>query len=549
MKTLSLWTLMLGAVMMLVAQEKQDSAVIAKIRDEGMNRSQARQILSWVADVYGPRLTGSVNYNRSAEWAKRTLSEWGLENAHLEAWGPFGRGWQLKKYSATLIGRQSQPVVSYPKAWSPGLGPKEVEGEVVYVNAESDSALDSYKGRLKGKFVLTGKPSDIKAYFTAPATRIADSTLLQLANADAPARRGGGRPQFQQSDRQKQEALLNYKKWQLFMKENVAAVLTSAPTTRSEGGAVWVMGATVPVHPDTPYTSPSRVPSYKKDAPKIPVQVEVGNEHFNRMLRMLEKGEKLRLAMTLDVEWTSQKDDSSYNVIAELPGTDLKDEVVMIGGHLDSWHGGTGATDNGTGVTACMEAMRILKASGAKPRRTIRVALWGGEEQGLLGSRAYVEKHFGKRDSLTPAAEKFSVYFNNDNGTGRVRGIYMQGNEALRSSFRSWLAPFNDLGAATVSVSNTGGTDHQAFDGVGLPGFQFIQDPIEYGSRTWHSTNDVWDRAQEEDMKQAAVLMAAFAYNAAMMDRKIPRKEPSPRTRGMGYDEEWGCGYDHLHEH
>ncbi|KAB2923033.1 MAG: peptidase M28, partial [Bacteroidetes bacterium] len=191
MKTLSLWTLMLGAVMMLVAQEKQDSAVIAKIRDEGMNRSQARQILSWVADVYGPRLTGSVNYNRSAEWAKRTLGEWGLENAHLEAWGPFGRGWQLKKYSATLIGRQSQPVVSYPKAWSPGLGPKEVEGEVVYVNAESDSALDSYKGRLKGKFVLTGKPSDIKAYFTAPATRIADSTLLQLANADAPARRGG----------------------------------------------------------------------------------------------------------------------------------------------------------------------------------------------------------------------------------------------------------------------------------------------------------------------------------------------------------------------
>lgn len=532
-----------------VAQHQPDSAMMAKIRHEGMNNSQAREILSWVADVYGPRLTGSVNYNRSAEWAKNRMTEWGLSNAHLEAWGPFGRGWQLKKYSATLTGKQNQPLVSYPKAWSPGLAKKELEADVVYLSAESDSALETFKGKLKGKYVLLGKQSDVKAYFDPPAERYTDSSLLELANAAPAAPREGRRPRYQQSPQQKQLALLNYKKWELLTKENVAAVLTSSPTTRSEGGAVGVMGAIVPTHPDTPYASPYRVASYKSKAPKIPPQIEVGNEHFNRMIRMIEKGEKLKITMTLDVEWTSQKDDSSYNVIAEIPGTDLKDEVVIIGGHLDSWHGGTGATDNGTGVTACMEAMRILKAVGAQPRRTIRIALWGGEEQGLLGSRAYVEKHFGKRDSLKPAADKFSAYFNNDNGTGRVRGIYLQENEPLRSAFRSWLKPFKDLGASTVTASNTGGTDHQAFDGVGLPGFQFIQDGIEYFSRTWHSTNDVWDRSQEEDMKQAAILMAVFAYNTAMLDEKLPRKVPSPPTRGMGYDEEWGCGYDHLHEH
>lgn len=528
----------------LVAQNKVDSTVMANIRDEGLNRSQARELLSWVADVYGPRLTGSVNYNRATEWAMNTMNGWGLSNVHRESWGPFGRGWQLKKYSATLIGKQNQPLNSYPKAWSPGLGNKDIEAEVVYVNAETDSALKTYEGTLKGKFVLIGKPSDIKAYFTPPASRLSDSSLLVLANSE-PARERGDRYNRRQTPQQKESALLNYKKWQLFTKEKVAAVLTSSATTRSEGGAVWVMGATVPTHPDTPYTSPYRVASYKSNAPKIPAQIEVGNEHFNRMVRMIEKGEKIKIAMSFDVEWTSQKDDSSYNVIAEIPGTDLKDEVVMIGGHLDSWHGGTGATDNGTGVSACMEAMRILKTIGAQPRRTIRVALWGGEEQGLLGSRAYVDRHFGKRDSLKPEAEKFSAYFNNDNGTGKVRGIYMQGNESLRSIFRSWLSPFTDLGASTLAVSNTGGTDHQAFDGVGLPGFQFIQDQIEYGSRTWHSTNDVWDRSQDEDMKQAAVLMAAFAYNAAMMDEKLPRKEPSPRAPGVGYDEEWGSGHDH----
>lgn len=531
----------------LLAQEKVDTAVISKIRDEGMNRSQAREILSWIADVYGPRLTGSPEYNASANWAMNRLNEWGLANAHLESWGPFGRGWRLKKYSAAIVGKQYQPLASYPKAWSPGLSDDEIEADVVWLNAETDSALETFKGKLKGKFVLLGTQSYVQANFKPQATRYTDTELLELANAEP--RQPRTRYRREQTPAEKARAMLTYKKWQMMMKENVAAVLTSAPTPRSEGGAISVMGASVPSHPDTPYTSPYRIPSYKSKAPKIPPQVELGNEHFNRLLRMIEKGEKVKIAMTLDVEWTSQKDDSSYNVIAELPGTDLKDEVVMIGGHLDSWHGGTGATDNGTGVVACMEAMRILKAIGVQPRRTIRIGLWGGEEQGLLGSRAYVDRHLGLGDTLKPEGEKFAAYFNNDNGTGKVRGIYMQGNEELRPIFRAWLAPFKDLEASTLTLSATGGTDHQSFDRIGLPGFQFIQDEIEYGTRTWHSTNDVWDRSQEEDMKQAAILMAAFAYNAAMRDEKLPRKAPSPRVAGLGYDEEWGCGYDHAHEH
>jgi Zn-dependent M28 family amino/carboxypeptidase len=255
---------------------------------------------------------------------------------------------------------------------------------------------------------------------------------------------------------------------------------------------------------------------------------------------MIQKGQKLEMEMELEVEFTPV--DSAFNIIGEIPGTDLKDEVVMIGGHFDSWHAGTGATDNGTGSAVCMEAMRILESLGLKPRRTIRIGLWAGEEEGLLGSRAYVTSHFGEREGgaagmfggpsgnvkTKPEYEKFSVYFNNDNGTGKVRGVYMQGNEAARPIFRAWLEPFARTGASTLSLSNTGGTDHLSFDGIGLPGFQFIQDPIEYETRTHHSNMDVYDRAQEEDLKQAAAIMASFAYNSASRDEKFPRK-PMPQ--------------------
>lgn len=508
-----------------LAQEKIDSAAIARIKDEGMNRSQVMDILSYLTDVYGPRLTGSPEYKQAADWTRSKLASWGLQNAHLESWGPFGRGWTLRRFSANVIEPRAFPLIAYPRAWSPGTG-GEISGEVVYLSAKTDSALQTFRGKLRKKFVLFNDPRDLKAHFEPEARRQADSSLLKLANA---ASFQGGQRRFQMTPEQRAEALLNYNKWQLCEREGALAVLIAGS---GDGGTIFVGGATVPAHPDTP--SSRRVSAYGAKAPKILPQVVVAAEHYNRMVRMLQKDQRVRMEMNLDVEFV--KADSSQNIIAEFPGTDLKDEIVMVGAHFDSWHGGTGATDNGTGSAACMEALRILKTLGLQPRRTIRIGLWGGEEQGLLGSREYVKRHFGERDTggvvtLKPGAEKFSVYFNNDNGTGKVRGVYLQGNEAVRGIFRAWLAPFGALGASTLSLSNTGGTDHLSFDAVGLPGFQFIQDPIEYDTRTHHSTMDVFDRAQVEDLKQASVIMAAFAYNAAMRDEKFPRKSTAPPRR------------------
>lgn len=328
--------------------------------------------------------------------------------------------------------------------------------------------------------------------------------------------------------------------------------------SRGDGGTIFVQSAQVaPPPPDPNVTTPTRGPSpYNKDA-KITPQLVLAIEHYNRVVRMLQAGEAVKMTVDLSVAY-QDADLMGYNTIAEIPGTDLKDEVVMLGGHMDSWHSGTGATDNAAGCAVVMEAVRIIQALGLKPRRTIRIALWSGEEQGLLGSRAYVAQHFGSMQNpatsaapatgsvanagngggngngaVAPAAptlvkkadyEKLSAYFNLDNGTGKIRGVYMQGNEGVRSLFRQWLAPFKDMGANTLTISNTGGTDHLAFDAIGLPGFQFIQDEIEYDTRTHHSNQDVFDRIQADDMKQASIIMAAFVYNTAMRDEKLPRK-------------------------
>jgi len=507
-------------------QEKIDSTVIAQIRDEGMNRSQVMEYLSYLTDVYGPRLTGSPGYMAASKWAKEKLSSIGLENAHLEAWGPWGRGWTLKNYSATVFTRQNFPLISYPKAWSPGLS--ERTADLVYFDAKTDSAIETYKGKLKGKFVLISDSREIKPPFEPFAERDADSSLLKLANSDG-QRRGGGR-RFEMTPEMKQRQMMSYRKMEMCFKEEAAAILT---ISQGDGGNVFVQGASYPQHPDSGWSSGARV--YDVKAPKLIPQISVGAEHYNRLIRMIQKGEKPKLELEIDAEFN--KADSGYNAIAEIPGTDLKDEIVMIGGHFDSWQGGTGAADNATGCSVAMEAMRILKALNLKPRRTIRIGLWDAEEHGFLGSRGYITKHFAEREGgssdrdgkiiYKPEGEKFSVYFNDDNGAGKFRGIYLQGNEACRTIFRSWLKPFNDLGASTVTVANTGGTDHQAFDGYGLPGFQFIQDELDYGSRVHHAMMDVYDRCPPEDMKQAAVIMAAFAYNAAMRDEKIPRKPPA----------------------
>jgi carboxypeptidase Q len=544
---------------------KDPNDPIEKIKDEGMNRSEVMKTLSYLSDVIGPRLTASPNMKRANEWTKDQLTRWGLQNAHLEAWGPFGRGWSLRRFSAQVVEPQSIPLIAYPKAWSPGFD-APITADVVYIDAKTEADLDKYKGQLNGKIILTTAPREVAAHFDALGRRMDEKELLALADAPEP-RPGGGRPggNFQGGNNAfLAAAQLAAAKLRFFQQEGAALLIDPS---RGDGGTLFVQSATVPAPPRDPNatTPPVRpTPVYDKSAPKVTPQLVLAIEHYNRLVRMLQAGEKVRMTVDLSVNF-HDTDLMSYNTVAEIPGTDLKDEIVMLGGHMDSWHSGTGATDNGAGVSVAMEAVRIIQALGLKPRRTIRVALWSGEEEGLLGSRAYVAEHFGSMQNPAtstasgagagsgmssgngagpqqgggqsamvlvkkPEWEKLSGYFNLDNGTGKIRGVYLQGNEAIRPLFRQWLAPFKDMGATTLSISNTGGTDHLSFDGIGLPGFQFIQDEIEYDTRTHHSNQDVFDRIQADDMKQAATIMAAFIYNTAMRDDKLPRK-PAPGMR------------------
>ena len=568
---------------------------IARIKDEGMNRSQVMQTLSYLSDVIGPRLTASPNAKRANEWTRDTLSRWGLQNAHLEAWGPFGRGWTLKSFSAQVIEPQDIPLIAYPKAWSPGVkvmrevasvpDPKNkrkvaappalpkpgsvVTADVIFLDAKTEADLDKYKGQLKGKIVLISQPVEVKALFDPLGTRRDEKNLLALANANPPVPGAGfgggprGGPPMTAQERQQQQfqqAVFTAKRMNMLVDEGAAAAVDVSP--RGTGGTIFVQQATVaqPVPASIEeFRTQTRLLYYdpKAEAKMVP-QFTVAVEHYNRMIRMIQQGEKLKMTVDLQVEYQDQ-DNMGYNTIAEIPGTDLKDEIVMLGGHMDSWQAGTGATDNGAGVAVAMEAVRILQTLGLKPRRTIRIALWTGEEEGLLGSRAYVAQHFGKLEGAggqfggggggfgggggannpppklitLPEYEKLSGYFNLDNGTGKIRGVYLQGNDAVRSIFRQWLMAFRDRPnenvweAQTLTISNTGGTDHQSFDAIGLPGFQFIQDEIEYDTRTHHSNQDVFDRVQANDMKQAATIMAAFVYQTATRDEKLPRK-PAP---------------------
>ena len=512
--------------------EKVDLEMIGKIRSEGLERSQVMQTLSYLTDVIGPRLTGSPNMKAANEWTKTKMTEWGLVNAHLESWGEFGRGWSFDRASIHVVEPVPFPVIGYPKAWTPGTN-GAITSEVVFADIKTEADFEKYRGKLKGAIVLTTPMREVQAWFKAPGERLSDERLLAMANADlTPQQRPGG-PGGPPNDF-RQTMALNQKKTEFFRSEGVAVL---ADTSRGDGGTVFVQGGG---------------PRDKNAVQSLP-SITIGIEHYGRIMRILQKGIKVRMEVNIQARFYDDET-AAYNTIGEIPGTDKKDELVMLGGHLDSWHGGTGATDNAAGCAVALEAVRILKALGVQPRRTIRVALWSGEEQGLLGSRGYVSQHFASRPAppappagqqpdplagirgqqqgpltLKPEHEKFSVYFNLDNGTGKIRGVYLQGNEAARQVFRAWLAPFKDLGASTLTISNTGGTDHQAFDGVGLPGFQFIQDPVEYDTRTHHSNMDVYDRIQADDMKQASVIMAAFVYNAAMREEKFPRK-PLPAS-------------------
>jgi hypothetical protein len=522
--------------------------VIERIKDEGLNRSQVMQTLSHLTEVIGPRLTASPALKRANNWTRDKLTEWGLQNAHLEPWGPFGRGWTLKRFSAEVTEPQAFPLLAYPRAWSPGLD-APLTSEVLLVEATNEEELQKYKGQVRGKIVLAGTVRELKPKFESPGKRLSEKELLDLANAPDPAS-VPRRPFTPPSPQEIARARFNDRRTQFYYEEGAALLVGSSPS--GDGGMLqFVQSATVPQPLETPPAQ--RIAAWDPKVPKLIPQIVLSNDHYNRLARMVRQGEKVQMSVNLQVEFHDQ-DLMSYNTIAEIPGTDLKDEVVMLGGHLDSWHTATGATDNAAGVSVMMEAVRILKALNIQPRRTIRIALWSGEEQGLLGSRAYVKEHFGPVTEATPATtpaapprgpvfkpeyDKFNVYFNMDSGTGAVRGIYLQGNEPLRPIFREWLQPFRELKvgdktytASTITISNAGGSDFLAFNAIGLNGLDFLQDDVEYEARTWHSNQDTLDRIIPEDVKQSAVVVAAFVYRAAMSDQKLPRKPfqpPAPR--------------------
>ena len=492
-------------------QETVDVATIERIKQEAFERSQVMDIMSWLTDVHGPRLTGSPIAKAAGDWTIETLKKWGVENVHYEWWGPFGRGWVTERFSANMITPHPFQLIAYLAAWSPGTdGP--AQGEVVRVSLDTEADLEANRGKLRGKWVMSAPAPTINAYWDPLATRFTDEALAGMAAVQPPT-------QAQQQQRQGPGAFggrrptgpnMNQLRAEFLVQEGALGMLV--PSTR-DGGTLRA----------------ANTASRAADAPRTVPTVLVAAEHYGRLSRLLDRN--IPVTIEIDAKASFYAEElNSFNIIGEIPGTDpsLKDEVVMIGAHFDSWHMGTGATDNGAGSATMLEAMRILKSLDLKPRRTIRIGLWTGEEQGLIGSREYVAKHLATRDSTgikpTPAHARFQAYFNLDHGGGTIRGVFQQSNPAVGPIFDAWMGPFKDGGMKTLTITNTGGTDHLSFDGVGLPGFQFIQDPIEYGTRTHHTNMDVYERIQPDDMKWNSAVLAAFAWQAAQRDGLLPRK-------------------------
>ena len=475
------------------AQESVDLSVIEQIREEGFERSQLPTVARHLTDVIGPRLTGSPGMLRANEWTAEQLGAWGFTNITIEPWGEFGRGWERVSYEGRILTPFVQPLHAQPNAWT-GSTDGTITGSAVIVAAESVEDLDRYRGTLKGTFLLMQSPSNIEPEFETRDRRFATDLLLEPWEPPE-ARQVDPQMQAQfQRARDLRRALAGFA-----LEEGVAAMIL--PSSRIYG--VLRSGG----------TGPGRDPANENPTP----QLIISPEQYNQIYRNVESGTDVTLEV--DVQNRFFDDDlNAYNTLADFPGTDLADEYVMIGAHLDSWHMGTGATDNAAGSVVMMEAMRILKALGVQPRRTIRIALWSGEEQGLLGSRNWVQNHPELHDQI-------SVYLNLDNGTGKVRGVYSQMNEQAIPMFEQALWPFNDLGVVSVWHRNTGGTDHLAFDRAGIPGFNFVQDPIEYSIRTHHTYLDTFDHLLLDDLKQAAVVIAATAYHLAMRDEMVPGKE------------------------
>ena len=510
-------------------QEKVDLETITRIRYEGFHNSKVTELASGLMDSIGERLTGSPNMKRANDWTRDKLTELGLSNAHLEAWGPFGRGWANQYVNARMTSPDITPLIVYAKAWTPGTS-GVVTGKCIRANIEDKKDFDKYRGKLAGMILIFGPDAEVKPIVESPYKRLADDDLAKIGEYQIP----GERPPFRLAEMLRRRQFIKDLN-QFFADEKVLAVIDHSRGT-SGGGTVFVQSGG----------------SYKPGETTTIPQLTMASEQWNRIARLLDQ--KKDVSVELNVTNSFYDDDPmQYDTIAEIPGTDRKDEVVMLGAHLDSWHAGTGATDNGAGSVVMMEAVRILKVLDVKPRRTIRIGLWSGEEEGLLGSQGYVEQHFGSRPpmedpnmkgmptllrreagpvTVKPDQAKVSAYFNVDNGTGKIRGVYLQENEAVAPIFESWMKPFKDLGMTTLTMRNTGGTDHLSFDAVGIPGFQFIQDPIEYETRTHHSNMDVYDRLQPDDLKQMAVIVASFVFETAIRDQMMPRKpieKPLPK--------------------
>lgn len=500
------------------AQERVDEQATSRIKVEGFQHSQVMDTLSYLTDVYGPRLTGSPGLKEASDWCVRRLGEWGLQNPRLESWGTFGRGWSVERQSVEMTSPRYSRLIAYPHAWSPGID-GTLRGSPVLVEIRGKEDFDKYRGKLRGAIVLRGRPVPATSRFEPYASRYDEKQLETDAQAINP-----GEPESFWADQEASE-------------KDSAREREIVDFFRSEGIALLIE----PSDRDDLVVHVQGLGYYLGNADQGFPSFVMAKEHYGRIVRLLDK----KIPVTLEVSLQTRFYDNveGDNVLAELPGSDpaLRDEVVMLGAHLDSWHSGTGTTDNGAGSAAMMEAMRILKATGLSPRRTIRLGLWTGEEQDYFGSVGYVTKHFGdlKTLKLLPEHEKLAVYLNLDNGSGRIRGVYLQGNEAARPIFEAFLKPFAYLDATTITTENTGGTDHLPFNAIGLPGFQFIQDPLDYDNHTHHTNIDVFENAIEDDLKQASVIIASVAYDAAMRDQKFPRprmpepqqKQPSP-TQG-----------------
>jgi carboxypeptidase Q len=519
------------------ATENIDLMMYAKIRDEGFNHSHVMQFAGALADGIGPRLTGSPNMAKANAWTRDTLTKIGLENAHLEDYGEVGMGWQQINTWVRMVTPDPEPLMAQAAPWSPATnGP--VTGEAVYLDVQNVSDLDKYKGKLAGKIILFG-PMRATPDLTVPLFhRYTTDELAEMETYQSGTNVAGAAPgdRLRQAADRARQATVRAAALKMLTDEHVAAIITPTRDGQHGGGTGIIF--------DDNGANLSRGAAKKETEVTIPNAVMM-IEHYNRLGRLLENHVPVTLELNIETKFTGDHE-HGFNTIAEIPGNDpkLKDQVVMVGGHLDSWISGTGATDNGAGSIVAMEAVRILKAIGVKPKRTIRIGLWSGEEEGLLGSRAYVKQHFGSfaepaggapaggalgggpRGPLTTTKEweTLDAYYNLDNGTGMARGVYTQGNWAIGPIFKQWIEPLKDVGVSTISYRNTGGTDHLSYDAVGLPGFQFIQDPMDYMSRTHHSDMDTYDRLHPFDLEQAAVVEAIFLYNTSEREAMMPRK-------------------------